>query len=93
MRLTDEEVAAKIVRIYFEEIARIGVKRRLTLDEVINTHYYALSRLRCAEKEKSALLRRVLEVEKRLETENPHELVPNLVRTKTVTTVEETKTE
>jgi len=41
-----EEIAFKIVQTYFIEIARLGFKRQLTLDEIINAYFYALARVR-----------------------------------------------
>ena len=34
--MNDEEVAFRIVRLYFEEIARTGFKRQLDLDQMVN---------------------------------------------------------
>mgnify|MGYP005837316457 CR=1 FL=1 len=44
--MNDEEVAFKIVRLYFEEIARMGFKRNLDLDQIINSYFYTLKRIR-----------------------------------------------
>jgi len=41
-----EEIAFKIIQTYFIEIARLGFKRQLTLDEIINAYFYALARVR-----------------------------------------------
>jgi hypothetical protein len=43
--MNDEEVAFRIVRLYFEEIARLGFKRQLDLDQIINAYFYSLKRL------------------------------------------------
>ncbi|MDP2974539.1 MAG: hypothetical protein Q8N60_05800 [Candidatus Diapherotrites archaeon] len=43
--LCDEEVALRMLNVYFSEIARYGLKRKLTLDEVINAYFYALLRI------------------------------------------------
>ena len=43
--IPDEEVALRIVKLYFEEIARIGFKRNLTLDSILNAYFYALHKL------------------------------------------------
>ena len=43
--MNDEEVAFKIVRLYFEEIARLGFKRQLDLYQIINAYFYSLKRL------------------------------------------------
>ena len=44
--MKDEEVAFKIVRLYFEEIARLGFKRTLDLDQMINSYFYVLKQLK-----------------------------------------------
>ena len=75
--LTDEEVAARIVGIYFKEIARLGYKRKLTLDEVINSYYYTLARLSKKEQISKEMMEKVVEEEKEIKTETKEELVPN----------------
>jgi len=47
----DEEIALRIVKLYFEEIARIGLKRNLTLDSILNAYFYALHKLHNKDKE------------------------------------------
>lgn len=42
----DEEIAFKIIQTYFIEIARVGFKRKLTLDEIIDAYFYALARVK-----------------------------------------------
>jgi len=42
---SDEESALRLTRLYYREIARLGHKRSLDLDAIINTYLYALSRL------------------------------------------------
>jgi len=44
--MNDEEVAFRIVRLYFEEVARLGFKRTLDLDQMINAYFYTLKRLK-----------------------------------------------
>jgi len=44
--LCDEEIALKMLDVYFTEVARHGLKRTLTLDEVINSYFYSLIRVR-----------------------------------------------
>lgn len=41
-----EEIAFKIIQTYFMEVARLGFKRQLTLDEIINAYFYALARVK-----------------------------------------------
>ncbi len=40
-----EDIAAKLVGLYFQEIARTGFKKTLTLSEIINAYQYTLGRL------------------------------------------------
>jgi len=47
----DEEIALRIVKLYFEEIARIGLKRNLTLDSILNAYFYTLHKLHNKDKE------------------------------------------
>ncbi|MDD4250998.1 MAG: hypothetical protein PHX27_02290 [Candidatus ainarchaeum sp.] len=44
--MNDEEVAFRIVRLYFEEIARLGFKRQLDLDQIMNAYFYTLKKIR-----------------------------------------------
>lgn len=41
----DEELALRMLEIYFTEVARFGFKRSLVLDEVINAYFYSLARI------------------------------------------------
>ena len=41
----NEEIAFRIVKLYFEEVARLGFKRGLDLDSIMNAYYYTLYRL------------------------------------------------
>ncbi len=43
--LSDEELALKMIDIYFSEVARTGLKRKLSLDEVVNAYFYSLLRI------------------------------------------------
>jgi len=54
MHLSDEELAVRLVSLYFEEIARMGFKRQLELDDVINAYYHALGKLKGRKIEASA---------------------------------------
>ena len=90
-KLNDEEIASRIVQIYFKEIARLGYKRTLSLDEVINAYYYALSRLKGKEEALERVEERVERVEKEIKTETKEELIPSVSESETVS--ETTKTE
>jgi len=74
--MNDEEVAFKIVRLYFEEIARLGFKRQLDLDQILNSYFYTLKKVG----DKEAMKKIVIELEK----EKP-------IETKTTTTTTETQ--
>ncbi|MFA4855646.1 MAG: hypothetical protein WC634_03615 [archaeon] len=41
----DEELALKMIDVYFGEVARYGLKRKLALDEVVNAYFYCLMRV------------------------------------------------
>ncbi len=43
--VSNEEKALKLVSLYFQEIARTGFKKSLTLSEIINAYQYVLGRL------------------------------------------------
>lgn len=75
-KLSDEEVATRVVGIYFENVARLGFKRRLDLDAVINSYLYALSRLGKKEYELKAIEAAVRKVEEELSKETKEELLP-----------------
>jgi len=42
----DEEIAFKLIQTYFIEIARFGLKKQLTLDEIIDAYIYSLARVK-----------------------------------------------
>jgi len=70
--MNDEEVAFRVVRLYFEEIARLGFKRQLDLDQMINAYFYALKKV----KDKEAMKKIIIELDKK----------PELIKTTTTTT-------
>lgn len=74
--LPDEEVAYRLAKMYFEDIASRRVKRKVTLDEVINAYFYALRRVENKEKEMKAIQKVVEEEEKEIEEETKEELIP-----------------
>jgi hypothetical protein len=45
-----EDIAMRIVHLYFEEIARLGFKRQLDLDQIIGAYFYTLTKLESADK-------------------------------------------
>lgn len=49
--LPDEEVAFRIVNLYFEEVAKKGFKEELDLDSITNAYFHVLKRLKNKEQE------------------------------------------
>lgn len=43
---SDQQIAHDLVELYFEEVARLGFKRSLDLDSIINAYYYTLERIK-----------------------------------------------
>ena len=81
--MNDEEVAFRIVRLYFEEVARLGFKRSLDLDQMINAYFYTLKKLKGKDAALKALAQKVLDSEKAKQTKP----VENSKVTTTTTTV------
>ncbi len=75
--LSDEEVAYRLVNLYFQEIARLGFKRRLDLDSIINAYLYSLERLKNKEKELESIRAEVMKEETRITTETKEQLIPS----------------
>jgi len=75
--LSDEEVAYRLVNLYFQEIARLGFKRRLDLDSIINAYLYSLERLKNKEKELEGIKAAVLKEETKITTETKEQLIPS----------------
>ena len=71
--LQDEEIAYRLVKLYFKEIARLGFKRKLDLDAIINAYMYSLQRLKNKDKEMDELSRFVQKEEETLATETKEE--------------------
>jgi len=67
--LPDEEVACRLVKLYVEEAMRLGDKRKMDLDTIINAYFYSLQRLKRKEEELSALEELVDKEEKELLSE------------------------
>lgn len=44
-KLTDEEVGYRLIELYFNEVARLGIKRSLDLDSVLKAYTHTLHRL------------------------------------------------
>jgi len=50
-KMSDEEVALSLAKLYFEQIARLGFKRKLDLDAIMSAYFYILDRLKKKNKE------------------------------------------
>jgi len=78
--VTDEEIAQRLVKLYFEEIARLGFKRSLDLDSIINAYYYTLERIKRKNIELSLVAREVVKAERVNEIEKSIESTKELVQ-------------
>ncbi len=43
---SDEEVALGLAAVYFKEVARLGFKRSLEIDDILNAFFYSLARVK-----------------------------------------------
>lgn len=75
--MKDEDVALRIVRLYFEEVARVGFKRSLNLDQMMGAYFYALKRL----KDKDSVLKSLVQKSSN-EGKKAHEEKTHLVGSK-----------
>ncbi|MFA5931266.1 MAG: hypothetical protein WC821_03060 [archaeon] len=80
--MNDEEVAFRIVRLYFEEIARTGFKRQLDLDQMVNAYFYTLKQLKNKDKAMKSISEKIIREEKEITSKE----FPGSVKTTTVTT-------
>jgi len=80
--MNDEEVAFRIVRLYFEDIARLGFKRQLDLDQMINAYFYTLKKLKVKDKAMKEIVEKIIREEKTITSKG----FPGEVKTTTVTT-------
>ncbi len=76
--LADEEVAVRLTRLYFEEIARLGFKRRLDFDAIINAYYYCIQRLQNKDKELEVMRKIVEREENKIGHEAKSQLFPEM---------------
>ena len=88
--MNDEEVAFRIVRLYFEEIARLGFKRTLDLDQMINSYFYTLKQLKgkdvALKKATEKLIKEEKEITKKEVPSVSNPSASSVVTTKEVTT-------
>ena len=78
MKLSNEEIAYSIIEMYIGNIARLGFKRRLDLDAVINAYLYTLKRLKELEKNDDEIEKMVEKTEAKLANETKEELFPQI---------------
>ena len=71
-----EEIAFRLVKLYLEEAARVGFKRNLEFDDVINAYFYALGRLNRQTEELAEIAEIIRDEESKLATETKEELFP-----------------
>ena len=86
--MNDEDVAFRIVRLYFEEIARLGFKRQLDLDQILNAYFYALKRLDNKDVEMKKIVQKIITEE--VKKQESKQDAPKEVLTKTTTTTVQT---
>ena len=82
--MNDGEVAFRIVRLYFEDIARMGFKRQLDLDQMVNSYFYTLNKLKTKDKAMKAIAEKIIADERNITSKE----VPGAVRTTTIVTKE-----
>jgi len=65
-KIGDEEMAFNVVKLYFEQIARLGFKRKLDLDAIINAYFYTLDRMHKKKEEMDSIQKVVEQEESRI---------------------------
>jgi hypothetical protein len=83
--MNDDEIAFRIVRLYFEDVARLGFKRQIDLDQMINAYFYTLKRLKGKEKAIREATEKIVKEEKTIVKKE----VPGVEKTTVTTTVTE----
>jgi hypothetical protein len=71
----DENVAFHLVKLYLEQIARLGFKRKLDMDTVINAYFYTLDRLKHKKDELKIMDKLVEKQETKLRAETKEEIL------------------
>ncbi|VVB99364.1 Uncharacterised protein [uncultured archaeon] len=44
--MSDEEVAIELISVFFREVHRLGLKRRLELDDVLNSYFDTVAKIK-----------------------------------------------
>lgn len=91
--MNDEEVAFRIVRLYFEDVARLGFKRQLDLDQMINAYFYILKKLKNKDESMKKIVTEMKKVEEAKKNETDEKIVTKTVETKTTISTQETPIE
>ncbi|MBI2598315.1 MAG: hypothetical protein HYW50_03905 [Candidatus Diapherotrites archaeon] len=73
--LSDEEVALRIVEIYFEEVAKRRDKA-VDFDSMINTYFYVCEKMKKKEELLASMKNKVAVEEKKLLTMHKEEIIP-----------------
>jgi len=60
----DEEIALSLASLYFKEIAKQGFKRSLEIDDIINSYFYALARIKRKDFESKEIMEGIKKSEK-----------------------------
>jgi len=75
MQKSNDELALGLVKLYVEEVARLGLKRKLDLDSIINAYLYTIARLN-KKSEEVSVFKKAAEEEIKLEkSETKQELL------------------
>lgn len=86
--MNDEEVAFRIVRLYFQEIARLGFKRQLDIDQIINAYFYTLKKLGNKDVAMREAVKKIIEEEKKDTNNSESSRVESTVSTTTKTSTQ-----
>lgn len=77
-KLSEEEIALRIVGIYFEQVARRGVKRQIDFDSMINAYFYVLQKLNNKDELLASMKSKVVLEEKKLLNQSKTDLFPTV---------------
>ncbi len=80
--MSNEEISFQLVNIYFEEIARLGFKRSLDLDAIINAYFYTLEKVKKKDQVLTEMAKQVMAEEEKLRSQTKEEMIPSLAELK-----------
>ena len=81
-KLTDQEVAFRVLNIYFEEVARRGIKRKLDFDSILNSYFYVLEKVKSTDSVLPEFKEKIVKEEERMLHQQKKDLVPAIERLK-----------